>query len=261
MVISVPQSASDQLRGHPGGPQGSLHLQADEPMTPGLNGKVQGQASSTAATSDPQKDVSRAPTGTPSQWLGGTTTHDPMSLLAGGIAQLQAAMLTQMKEKDKPKDEDRSPEAVKPGSTTLPTLAEVNPTTSSVDVMDWLEVITSTMQDLSDGSAEWWSRARALADEAYQTWTNASPVEKLSIQPPKEVELETARWGRVNSRGASMRHSTGSVTALVFRLLTIYQPGGQQEKVMILQNLQQPEAETTAQKAVKSLRRWPRWLR
>ena len=96
---------------------------------------------------------------------------------------------------------------------------------------------------------------RALADEAYQKWTNASPVEKLSIEPPKEVELETGRWGRVNSRGASMimlaipesvrpemvqRRSTGSVTSLVFRLLTVYQPGGQQEKVMILQNLQQP---------------------
>ena len=51
-----------------------------------------------------------------------------MSLLAGGIAQLQAAMLTQMKDKDKPKDEDKSPEAVKPGSTTLPALAEVHPT-------------------------------------------------------------------------------------------------------------------------------------
>ena len=138
----------------------------------------------------------------PSQWLGGTNPHDPMSLLAGGIAQLQAAMLTQMKEKDKPKDEDRSPEAVKPGSTTLPALPEVNPTTSSVDVMDWLEVISSTMQDLSDGSAEWWLRVKALADEAYQTWTNASPVEKLSMQPSKEVELETGRWGRVNSRGA-----------------------------------------------------------
>ena len=140
--------------------------------------------------------------------------------------------------------------------------------------MDWLEVISSTMQDLSDGSAEWWLRVKALADEAYQTWTNASPVEKLSMQPSKEVELETGRWGRVNSRGASMimlaesvrqemvqRRSTGSVTALVFRLSTIYQPGGQQEKVMILQNLQQPEAENTAQKAVMSLRTWARWLR
>eukprot|EP00439_Symbiodinium_sp_Y106_P019328 s9591_g2.t1 len=63
----------------------------------------------------------------------------------------RAAMLTQMKDKDKTKGEDKSPEAVKPGSTTLPALAEVHPTTSSVDVMDWLEVISTTMQDLSEG--------------------------------------------------------------------------------------------------------------
>ncbi|CAE7422957.1 GIP [Symbiodinium sp. CCMP2592] len=142
--------------------------------------------------------------------------------------------------------------------------------------MDWLEVITTTMQDLSDGSAAWWTRVRALADESYRTWTHASPVEKLSIQPPRDEELETGRWSRVNSRGGSMimlalhdsvrqemvqRRSTGSVTALVFRLLTIYQPGRQQETVMILQNLQQPEPEHSAQKAVKALRTWARWLR
>ena len=55
--------------------------------------------------------------------------------------------------------------------------------------------------------------------------------------------------------------STGSVTSLIFRLLTIYQPGGQQEKVTILQGLQQRKSEQTAADAVRSLRAWARWLR
>ncbi|CAE7564255.1 unnamed protein product [Symbiodinium sp. CCMP2456] len=226
--------------------------------------------------SDPTTSTSKATPENPAQWLGGTPSPDPMALLAGGMAQLQAVMLKQMTDKEKPKDEDRSPEAVKPGTTVLPMLPEVNPQTSSVDIMDWLEVITTTMQDLSDGSAEWWSRVRALADSSYVSWTHASPVEKLSIVPPRDEELETGKWSRVNSRGASMvmmalhetvrqemvqRRSTGSVTAMVFRLLTLYQPGGQQEKVTILQSLQQPEAEHTPQRAVKSLRSWSRWLR
>ena len=57
------------------------------------------------------------------------------------------------------------------------------------------------------------------------------------------------------------RRSTGSVSSILFRLLTIYQPGGQQEKVTILQGLQQPKSEQTAADAVKSLRAWARWLR
>ena len=199
-----------------------------------------------------------------------------MALLAGGIAQLQAAMLSHMKDKARDKEEDRSPETVKPGSNVLPSLPEVNQQTSSVDIMDWLEVITTTMQDLSDGSAEWWSRVRALAYEAYSRWTSASPVEKLSILPPREEALESGKWSRVNSRAASMvlmalpdavkqemvqRRSTGSVTSLLFRLLTLYQPGGQQEQITILQGLQQPKSELTAADAVRSLRAWARWLR
>ena len=100
-----------------------------------------------------------------------------------------------------------------------------------------LEMIAAPMADLSDGKEE--------AAKSYSLWTSASPVEKLKIQPPHVVELETGRWSRVNSRAASMillalhenvrqemvsRRSTGSATALIFRLLTIYQPGGQQEK-------------------------------
>ncbi|OLQ05728.1 Copia protein [Symbiodinium microadriaticum] len=217
---------------------------------------------------------SKGETRTPTQWLASDGATDPMALLAGGMAQLQAVMLRQMKEKDK--DGDQSPETVKPGSTALPQLPDVDPLTSSVDIMDWLEVITTTMQDLSDGSAEWWSRVRALANEAYSRWTSASPVEKLGIVPPREDALESGKWSRVNSRAASMvlmavptavkqelvqRRSTGSVTSLLFRLLTIYQPGGQQEKVTILQGLQQPKSEQTAADAVRSLRAWARWLR
>ena len=227
------------------------------------------------ATTEPEKEAQGA-TSTPSQWLGGTAGPDPMALLAGGMAQLQAAMLSQLKDKAKDRDEDRSPEAVKPGSSVLPSLPELNQQTSSVDIMDWLEVITTTMQDLSDGSAEWWTRVRALANEAYSRWTSASPVEKLSIFPPREEALESGKWSRVNSRAASMvlmalpdavkqemvqRRSTGSVSSLLFRLLTLYQPGGQQEKVTLLQGLQQPKNEQNAVDAVKSLRAWARWLR
>ena len=132
------------------------------------------------------------------------------------------------------------------------------------------------MSDLSDGSGEWWQRVKLESSTAYHLWTSASPIEKLKIQPPHVPELEVGRWSRVNSRASSMillalhdtvrqemvsRRSTGSATAILFRLLTIYQPGGQQEKVQILQNLQQPSPEKDPHQAVVSLRAWARWLR
>ena len=210
---------------------------------------------------------------TPQQWLGATTPQDPMALIAGGVAQLQAAMLKQMSGE---KSGDRTPEAVKPGTSTLPSLPSVKSETSSVDLLDWLELIEAPMSDLSDGSAGWWRRLRAEAAKAYDVWVVSGPIEKLGVTPVVSEELEGGRWSRVNSRAASMilssldetirpelvsRRMTGSTTSIVFRLLTLYQPGGEEEKYRTLQQLQAPPQESEAPKAVEALRAWHRWLR
>ncbi|CAE7033302.1 RE2, partial [Symbiodinium sp. KB8] len=210
---------------------------------------------------------------TPQQWLGATTPQDPMALIAGGVAQLQAAMLKQMSGE---KSGDPTPEAVKPGTSTLPSLPSVKSETSSVDLLDWLELIEAPMSDLSDGSAGWWRRLRAEAAKAYDVWVVSGPIEKLGVTPVVSEELEDGRWSRVNSRAASMilssldetirselvsRRMTGSTTSIVFRLLTLYQPGGEEEKYRTLQQLQAPPQESEAPKAVEALRAWHRWLR
>ena len=80
----------------------------------------------------------------------------------------------------------------------------------------------------------------------------------------------------VNSRAAAMvvaalhdsvrqevvaRRLTGSTVRLIFRILTLYRPGGEGEKLKILQNLQSPSPESEAGSAVTPLRTWSRWLR
>ena len=208
------------------------------------------------------------------QWLGPTTTsQDAIHLIAGGVAQLQAAMLKQM---STDKTGERTPETVKPGTTVLPTLPPVRSESSSVDLLDWMELIEAPMCDLSDGSATWWKQVRSKAAFAYDKWVVSGPMERLSITPEGTNDLEEGRWSRVNSRAASMvltaldesirselvsRRMTGSVTAIVFRLLTLYQPGGEEEKYRTLQQLQSPPKETDPAKAVESLRAWNRWLR
>ena len=171
---------------------------------------------------------------------------------------------------------ERSPEAVKPGTTTLPLLPEPRPETSPVDIMDWLELIATPLSDLSDGSAIWWRKVRKEASRAYDLWANASPLEKLSIMPEITEELEGGKWSRVNSRAASMvllslpdsvktemvaRRLTSSTTSLIYRLMTLYQPGGEAEKLKILQSLSSPPQEQDAQRTVEALRAWDRWLR
>ena len=103
-------------------------------------------------------------TPTPQQWLSGAQgiggQGDPLTLLVGGMNQLQAALMKQM-------DGDQSPEAVKPGTTTLPLLKAVNPQTSPIDVQDWLELVAAPMSDLSNTSSAWWSKVRELPIPAH----------------------------------------------------------------------------------------------
>ena len=61
------------------------------------------------------------------------------------MAQLQQVMLRQMSSQEKEKGEDASPEAVKPGTSSLPALPQVHAITSSIDIADWLEMLAAPM--------------------------------------------------------------------------------------------------------------------
>ena len=52
---------------------------------------------------------------------------------------------------------------------------------------------------------------------------------------------------------------TGSTSSLIFKLLTVYRPGGEKEKTLLLQQLTAPETAGTPEEAVQGLRRWGRW--
>ena len=132
------------------------------------------------------------------------------------------------------------------------------------------------MADLSNTSATWWAKVRELASMTYKRWSQACPIERLNIQPPFSKELEEGRYTRVNARAASMimlaldspvsgeivaRRLTQSTPALLFRILTLYQPGGEYEKGWVLKQLQSPEPASDAVKALETLRSWSRWSR
>ena len=283
-AASVPRAPIDP-RGNVQLPQsGRIYFGVGQ-ATSGSNDVGVGQATSGSLP----EDVGKEPHGTqgdekdkgttPQQWLGGSQSNpatDPMTLLAGGMAQLQAVMLKQMTAAEKDKDGEQSPETVKPGTTTLPPLPAVRVETASVDIMDWLEMLTSPMSDLSDGSGLWWERVKSTATRSYVEWAQASPMERLRISPPRNESLETGKWSRVNSRASSMlmlalaegvrsemvaRRLTGSTTSILYRLMTLYQPAGEEEKMRILRNLQEPPQEGDPQRVLEALRSWERWLR
>ena len=168
------------------------------------------------------------------------------------------------------------PEAVKPGVTALPELKPPTPETAPVEVQDWLQLLAAPMSDLSDSSGEWWAKIQDLAQQGYQEWSDATPLERLSLRPPRKKELEEGKYARLNSRASSMlvasldpqvradlvtRRCTSSASQILFRVLTLYQPGGEAEKRLVIEQLQNGTTQPDAPKAAEALRNWERWHR
>ncbi|CAE7211424.1 TY5A, partial [Symbiodinium necroappetens] len=196
------------------------------------------------------------------------STMELLGILATGMKQLQDAQLRQLEKKSD------VPEVVKPGISSLPSLSQPGQDTSPVDIQDWLEEAGSVMTDLSDSSWEWWLQVKDYAEEHYRKWVKSTPLEKISLAMPKNASLEQGRYGRVNARAAGMvlaaltpevksemitKKVTGSTLSLIFKLLTVYRPGGEKEKTLLLQQLTSPEVANTAEEAVRGVRRWGRW--
>ena len=168
--------------------------------------------------------------------------------LAESMRQLQEL---QMKAMIKNNDPDDTPEVVKTAVTVLPTLGQPEGDQCGLVFQDWVVQVTTAMQDLSASSGSWWESVKKAVVQAYTQWLGSSPLERLGIEPDGVHELVSGKWVRINARSCAMivqavpeavktdliaRRSTQSMPLLLFRLYTLYQPGGAGERAIILQD-------------------------
>ena len=165
-------------------------------------------------------------------------------------------------------------EQVRPGTSTLTTLVEPGET-APIDFSDWLTTIEPAMQDLSDGSHVWWNHILTQSQQWYLEYMKLRPLQRTTFEATPDEELRKNKWVRVERRAVTMMMAavpqsireelvaTRSLTPLriVTKLMTIYQPGGVQEKTVILKQLEDPGEAGTTSSGVAQLRKWLRWLR
>ena len=136
----------------------------------------------------------------------------------------------------------------------------------------------SVLADVSEQSGTWWKEVMTVVEATYSSWLSATPLERLAIVPSGSEALTTGRWMRLNARVSSMLLSsmgdtlksdmvgqriTQDAVRMVFRLFTVFQPGGSAERQDVLKRLQSPQeyvAAENAEEALKAIRQWPRWL-
>ena len=152
-------------------------------------------------------------------------------------------------------------------------LPKLDRASTAIEFGDWLTVIQQMIGDVSYTSAHWWELVMTAVEQAYHQWLHADPLMRLRMAPA--VPDAARGWPRTENRVAGMllqaipkgiynevvasrRMTTAQV---MFKLYTIFQPGGQTERTSLLQLLVdwKPPSNNAADMA-DSISKWRRWV-
>ena len=139
---------------------------------------------------------------------------------------------------------------------------------------DWMMMISPFMSDLSSSSSAWWQEVLRVANECYQRWLNADPLERLRLLPEAPLAFSRAPWLRIEQRGqvallkAVPESLRGELIAqrradsisIIFKVLKTYQPGSLAERSSLLKQLVDQRIPSGIGEWPSSLRTWRRWL-
>ena len=151
----------------------------------------------------------------------------------------------------------------------LPALAQE---TTPMDLGDWLTLITPSMKDMANNASFWWECTLAEATRFYEQWRQSTPLQRVQLKPSLPVELTARQFERTEQRGvgllvralpSEMRNVIISnrdmaSTAILWRLLITFQPGGNGEKGQLLKVLTTSSMVSTASQLASHLRQWRR---
>ena len=168
---------------------------------------------------------------------------------------------------------EQKPEAVGKHVSSLPVLEAYNPSNPTA-LRDWIAVVQLMLSSLSDTGSVWWGYTFQAANQAYVRWLATSPLERLSIQKEfDQVTLVQPQHALLEQRCVTLilqslpdelrvdivasRHL--SVAGMIFRLMTVFQPGAASERATMLRFLVTPEVAATLSEAAKLLRQWAQW--
>eukprot|EP00435_Cladocopium_sp_Y103_P020967 s3762_g5.t1 len=151
-------------------------------------------------------------------------------------------------------------------------LPELPALASPLQFGDWIHLCGPVMRDLSSVASRWWDLTVRQAQTHYADWKEATPLQRVQIDPKVPDELHDKCYGRTEQRGVHLllkavaselqqtlvtdRQLTS--TAILYRLYVRYQPGGPGEKSLILKGLTQLPKTTNMAELASALRSWRR---
>ena len=151
-------------------------------------------------------------------------------------------------------------------------LPDLLSTATPLQFGDWVHLSTPVLKDISSVSARWWELTWREAKAYYQDWQRSTPLARIQIFPKLPDELGMPQYQRTEQRGVQMllkaipaaeqqslvTDRILSSTAILYKLLVRFQPGGAGEKQILLQQLTSMPKTTTVVEIAEALRNWRR---
>ena len=136
---------------------------------------------------------------------------------------------------------------------------------------DWLILVKPVMFDISQGARDWWLQIMGEVEDLYAIWLQASPLQRLRLRPAENGVNPALQ--RIEMKGVNMllqvlpegikkvvSSRTLSSSNIMFKLFTVFQPGGGSERAGLLKQIAEPKIMGGVQEVLGTLRNWRRWL-
>ena len=151
-------------------------------------------------------------------------------------------------------------------------LPELPENSSPLQFGDWLHLSTPVMKDLSQVADWWWESTLREAKCYYDQWRRSTPLQRIQIRPRLPDDLAERKFQRTEQRGVQMllkaipsaeqqelvTDRALSSTAILYKLMVRFQPGGADEKQILLKQLTCMPKATTIQEVAAGIRNWRR---
>ena len=153
----------------------------------------------------------------------------------------------------------------------LPALPLPGSDGASLAFGDWLTVAMPLMSDLSASARGWWQANVIEAEALYETWLKLKPLERLRLKVERPVNPS---FERVEHRGVTIllgvlpdqvrkdviASRKVSCLGILFRLYTIFQPGGSAERTALLKSITDLKVGHGVADVLSGIRQWRRWI-
>ena len=173
---------------------------------------------------------------------------------------------------------ERSPhDALRSNNPVLPRLPQYGTKTSSVDAADWIIEIQPIIGDMSNKATKWWTLTMQSTMKTYEKWLCATPLERLRLPPPDPVLPMMVGGDPLSVQRLEQRITTLLLpavpdeirqdlvanrelwpSAIMYKVLRTYQPGGWSERSSLLAELTQVSVAKDPMQAATGLRLWKR---